>query len=99
MTPRTLHRNCCVHAYVGVAVPVFGFAMARGLGVLGGTWLIVSMVLTAVAAGVLGLLVLPAQNRAVEGRRGPPRRPPLRHRPAPPCSPAPSLCCGPRSPS
>ncbi|MFD8009305.1 DUF2269 family protein [Streptomyces sp. NPDC058955] len=65
-TLRTLHRICCVYAYVGVAVPVFGLATARSLGVLGDTWLIVSMLLTAVAAGVLGLLVLPAQNRALE---------------------------------
>ncbi|GAA3047623.1 hypothetical protein GCM10017562_07000 [Streptomyces roseofulvus] len=99
MTPRTLQRNCCVHAYVGVAVPVFGFATACGLGVLGGTWLIVSMVLTAVAAGVLGLLVLPAQNRAVEEAAG---------TAPPPSAPAPARlalltgvfhCCGPRSPS
>ncbi|WP_031003559.1 DUF2269 family protein [Streptomyces sp. NRRL F-5727] len=66
VTLRTLHRICCVYAYVGVAVPVFGFATARGLGVLGDTWLIVSMLLTAAAAGVLGLLVLPAQGRALE---------------------------------
>ncbi|MFI8320134.1 DUF2269 family protein [Streptomyces sp. NPDC085529] len=81
VTLRTLHRICCVYAYVGVAVPVFGFATARGLGVLGDTWLIVSMVLTAVAAGVLGLLVLPAQNRALEEAAG---------TAPPPSSPAPA---------
>ncbi|MFE6222611.1 MULTISPECIES: membrane protein [unclassified Streptomyces] len=65
-TLRTLHRICHVYAYVGVTVPVFGIATARSLGVLGDTWLIVSMALTAAAAGVLGLLLLPAQSRALE---------------------------------
>ncbi|MFI8350641.1 DUF2269 family protein [Streptomyces sp. NPDC085596] len=63
---RTLHRICRVYAAVGVAVPVFGFATARNLGVLGSGWLITSIVLTAVAAAVLGLLILPAQEAALE---------------------------------
>jgi len=39
---------------------------AGSLGVLGDTWLIVSIVLTAVAAGVLGLLVLPGQSAVLD---------------------------------
>ncbi|NUL05286.1 hypothetical protein HRW07_19015 [Streptomyces lunaelactis] len=59
---RNLHRICRVYATVGVVVPVFGLATANSLHVLGDTWLIVSIVLTAVAAGVLVLLVLPGQS-------------------------------------
>lgn len=62
---RTLHRICRVYAVVGVAVPVFGFATAKNMQVLGDTWLIVSMALTAVAAVVLGALVLPGQGAVV----------------------------------
>ncbi|MCZ4095140.1 DUF2269 family protein [Streptomyces sp. SID13666] len=61
-TVRLLHRICRVYAAIALAVPVFGFATASSMGVLGDTWLIVSIVLTAVAAGVLALLVLPRQD-------------------------------------
>ncbi len=60
--PRTLHRICRVYAAVGIVVPVFGFATASSLGVLGDAWLTVSIGLTAVAAGGLVLLVLPRQD-------------------------------------
>jgi uncharacterized membrane protein len=66
-TLQLLHRICQVYAVVGVVVPVFGFATASGMGVLGSAWLIASIVLTAVAAVVLGVLVLPAQSALVEG--------------------------------
>ena len=59
----TLHRICRVYAAVGIVVPVFGLATASSLGVLGDTWLLFSIGLTAAAAGVLGLLVLPRQQR------------------------------------
>ncbi|MEU6093321.1 hypothetical protein [Streptomyces sp. NPDC047079] len=62
-----LYRVCRVYAVVGVVVPVFGFATARNMGVLGDTWLIVSIVLTALAAVVLAALVLPWQGRILEG--------------------------------
>ncbi|MFS4104084.1 hypothetical protein [Streptomyces sp. PD-S100-1] len=62
---RTLHRVCRVYAGVGIAVPLFGLATAGSLGVLGDTWVIVSIVLTAAAAGVLALLVLPAQEHVL----------------------------------
>lgn len=58
---RTLHRISRVYAVLGVAVPVFGFAVASRLRVLGDAWLIVSIVLTAIAAVILALLVLPRQ--------------------------------------
>ncbi|MEU1461086.1 hypothetical protein ABZ467_10440 [Streptomyces sp. NPDC005727] len=69
-TLRLLHRICRVYAVVGVVVPVFGFATASEMHVLGSAWLIVSIVLTALAALVLGALVLPAQTALVEGAGG-----------------------------
>ncbi|MFE3408531.1 DUF2269 family protein [Streptomyces mirabilis] len=69
-TVRVLHRICRVYATVGVAVPVFGFATAKNMGVLGDTWLIVSIVLTALAAVVLAALVLPRQTALMEGMEG-----------------------------
>ncbi|MBU7596303.1 hypothetical protein JGS22_001275 [Streptomyces sp. P38-E01] len=67
---RLLHRICRVYAVFGVCVPVFGLATANSLGVLGSAWLIVSMVLTAAAAAVLGLLILPAQERELDALQG-----------------------------
>ncbi|MEU3952501.1 hypothetical protein AB0F45_09295 [Streptomyces achromogenes] len=69
-TPRLLHRICRVYAVVGVVVPVFGFATASEMGVLGSAWLIVSIALTALAALVLVALVLPAQSALLEGSAG-----------------------------
>lgn len=66
-TPHVLHRICRVYAVVGVVVPVFGFATASRLGVLGSAWLIVSIALTALAALVLAALVLPAQSALLDG--------------------------------
>ena len=58
-----LHRICTVYAVIGVAVPVFGFATAASLHVLGSPWLVASMALTAAAALVLAAVILPAQHR------------------------------------
>ncbi|GHG25651.1 MULTISPECIES: hypothetical protein [Amycolatopsis] len=58
-----LHRICRVYAYAAVAVPVFGFGVAGTMHVMGDPWLLVSIGLTAVAAAVLGLLILPRQKR------------------------------------
>ncbi|MFF3889556.1 DUF2269 family protein [Streptomyces sp. NPDC001914] len=66
-TTRLLHRICQVYAVAGVVVPVFGFATASDMGVLGDTWLIVSIALTALAAVVLAVLVLPRQSAILEG--------------------------------
>ncbi|MFJ7625317.1 DUF2269 family protein [Streptomyces sp. NPDC097595] len=64
-TLRMLHRICRVYTGIGIAVPLFGFATASSLDVLGDTWLITSIPLTAAAAGVLALLILPGQDRAL----------------------------------
>jgi hypothetical protein len=70
-TLRTLHRICRVYAGIGITVPLFGFATASSLGVLGDAWLIASVLLTAAAAGVLALLILPAQDRGLAETTGP----------------------------
>ncbi|GAA3541359.1 DUF2269 family protein [Kribbella ginsengisoli] len=62
---RTLHRISTVYAIGGIAVPVFGIAVGAGLGVLGEVWLVISMALTAVAAGVLVVAVLPVQAEVI----------------------------------
>ncbi|MFC4470877.1 DUF2269 family protein [Streptomyces xiangluensis] len=65
-TVRLLHRICRVYATVGVVVPVFGFATAGSMGVLGDAWLIVSIALTALAAAALIAMVLPRQEALLE---------------------------------
>jgi hypothetical protein len=64
---RLLHRVCRVYALLAVAVPVFGLATAGTMGVTGDPWVVVSIVLTAVAAAVLALLVLPGQRALLSG--------------------------------
>ncbi|MFF5364374.1 protease [Streptomyces scabiei] len=68
---RLLHRICRVYGGVGIAVPVLGFATAMSMGVLNDAWLIVSMLLTALAAMVLLALVLPRQEEILAGLGGP----------------------------
>ncbi|MEU8937323.1 DUF2269 family protein [Streptomyces goshikiensis] len=74
-TVRTLHRICRVYAVIAVVVPASGFATAKSLHVLGSAWLITSIALTALAAVVLGGLVLPLQEAtldALDAPAGPP---------------------------
>ncbi|MBM9508308.1 hypothetical protein [Actinacidiphila acididurans] len=61
----TLHRITRVYAAVSLAVPVFGFATASSMHVLGTPWLIASIILTALAAVCLFAL-LPLQENAME---------------------------------
>ncbi|WSS14948.1 hypothetical protein OG533_25960 [Streptomyces sp. NBC_01186] len=61
-----LHRICRAYAVVGVVVPVFGIATGQQLGVLTDVWLVVSLVLTVLAAALLGLVILPGQERLLE---------------------------------
>lgn len=60
---RGLHRITRVYAVIGILVPVFGVATGLALGVLGNAWLVTSMVLTAVAAGILIAVIVPGQRR------------------------------------
>lgn len=62
---RVLHRISRVYGTISILVPVFGVAVAATLGVLGNAWLIASMILTAVAAGLLVGVILPAQRLAL----------------------------------
>jgi uncharacterized membrane protein len=77
-TVRLLHRICRVYAGLGVAVPLLGFATALAMGVLSDGWLTASIVLTAVAAGILVAFVLPRQEELVDQLTG--RRPVERSR-------------------
>lgn len=61
-----LHRICRGYALLGLAVPAFGFATAAQLGVLTDAWLIASIILTAIAAGLLAVAILPAQQRLLK---------------------------------
>ncbi|MFF0268134.1 hypothetical protein [Kribbella sp. NPDC004536] len=59
---QVLHRITNVYGWASLAVPVFGFALAGSMHVMGETWLIISIVLTLAAALVLAYLVVPAQS-------------------------------------
>lgn len=61
-----LHRICRAYAVVGVSVPVLGIATGAQLGVLTDAWLLASLVLTMLAAVLLGAVILPAQSRLLE---------------------------------
>nr|WP_246425246.1 hypothetical protein [Streptomonospora nanhaiensis] len=67
---RLLARICRVYAVLGALVPMFGFATAIGMGVMGDAWLMVSIGLTAIAAAVLVGLILPGQRRALAALSG-----------------------------
>ncbi|HWU11673.1 MAG TPA: hypothetical protein VN520_35880 [Streptomyces sp.] len=67
-----LHRVCYGYSLAGVFVPVFGIATGAALGVLTDAWLIASLVLTLIAAAILGFAVLPGQRRLLaEGEDAP----------------------------
>ncbi|AGB22221.1 putative integral membrane protein (DUF2269) [Mycobacterium sp. JS623] len=57
-----MHRITCVYAVLGLAVPVVGIVLAVKMGVLTDLWIVLSLVVTLGAAGVLAGLVLPAQR-------------------------------------
>lgn len=64
---RVLHRICHVYSIISLAVPTFGMALAFEVGALDEAWLLVSIGLTAVAAGILALGVLPEQREVLRG--------------------------------
>ncbi|NGN69014.1 DUF2269 family protein [Streptomyces sp. A7024] len=66
-TAKLLHRICRGYTVVGIAVPVFGVATGAQMGVLTDAWLLASIVLTAGAAALLVLAILPRQERLMEG--------------------------------
>ncbi|WP_190819446.1 hypothetical protein [Saccharopolyspora pogona] len=58
-----LYRICRGYTVVGIAVPVFGIATGAQFGVLTDPWLIISLVLTVIAAIILAMGILPGQQR------------------------------------
>lgn len=66
-----LYRICRVYTYIAIAVPFFGLATAGSMHVFGSAWVQVSIGLTAVAALVLALVVLPGQRKVLAGQGGP----------------------------
>ncbi|WP_205752839.1 DUF2269 family protein [Cryptosporangium phraense] len=61
----SLHRICRVYTVLGLLVPAFGLATAASMGVLTDAWVLTSIALTAAAAAVLTLAVLPRQAEAL----------------------------------
>ena len=60
-----LHRITRSYALVAVAVPLLGIATASALDVLTQSWVLVSILLTAVAGLLLALAVVPQQRRVL----------------------------------
>ncbi|MFJ1590496.1 hypothetical protein ACIOD0_09660 [Kitasatospora albolonga] len=69
-TAAFLHKLCRGYAVVGIAVPVLGLATGAQMGVLGDAWLLVSIVLTTIAAAVLMAMVLPGQRELLGEEEG-----------------------------
>ncbi|MBR8744204.1 hypothetical protein [Nocardiopsis sp. MG754419] len=64
-TARLLHRITRVYGVLTLAVPVVGLVLAFVQGRTGEIWIVVAMVLTALAGGLLALQVLPRQREAL----------------------------------
>jgi hypothetical protein len=64
---KVLYRICQTYAVVGLAVPLLGIATAVSMGVLTQAWVLVSIALTAVAAVVLVVSILPDQRAVLAG--------------------------------
>lgn len=63
---RVLYRICGIYSAGVLVVVLFGFFTAQSLGVLGEAWLIAAIALTALAALVLAVAVLPAQRTFID---------------------------------
>jgi len=62
---RVLHRITSTYGALALVVPVAGLALAAVQGRLGEIWIVVAMVLTAVAGALLMLRIRPAQRDAI----------------------------------
>ncbi|WP_433510515.1 hypothetical protein ACQP2T_42540 [Nonomuraea sp. CA-143628] len=60
-----LHRVTRGYGLFGIVVPVVGIAAAMVQGRIGEIWITVSMILTAVAGGLLALQIYPRQSEAL----------------------------------
>lgn len=63
---RMLHGVTRVYGVLALVVPVLGLVLAAVQGRLGEVWIIVAMVLTAVAGGLLALRIAPGQRAVLE---------------------------------
>lgn len=64
-TARLLHRITRVYGTLALAVPALGLALALVQGRTTEVWVVVAMVLTAVAGGLLALQIAPRQAEAI----------------------------------
>lgn len=67
-TARALHRITRVYGYLAVIVPVVGLVLAGVQGRTTEVWIIVAMVLTAIAGALLVLQITPRQRHALDRR-------------------------------
>ena len=63
---RMLHGVTRVYGVLALVVPVIGLVLAAVQGRLGEIWVVVAMVLTAVAGGLLALRIAPGQRAALD---------------------------------
>lgn len=64
-TARLLHRTTRVYGVLGLVVPAVGLTLALVQGRSTELWVVVAMVLTAVAGGLLALQITPRQREAL----------------------------------
>lgn len=64
-TARVLHRITRIYGVLAVAVPVVGLLLATVQGRTSEVWVVVAMVLTAIAGGLLALQIAPLQQQAL----------------------------------
>lgn len=63
---RALQRITRVYGTLALMVPAVGIALAAVQGRLGEVWVVTAMVLTAIAGGLLALLIAPLQQEALD---------------------------------
>ncbi|MFG3439212.1 hypothetical protein ACGF0J_18365 [Nonomuraea sp. NPDC047897] len=61
-----MHRISRGYGVAGIVVPVVGIALAVTQGRMGEIWITLSMILTAAAAAILALLIVPRQREALD---------------------------------
>ena len=67
---RVLHRVTRVYGLLAVIVPVVGLALAAAQGRTTEVWVLVAMLLTAIAGGLLALQIAPRQREALAAPAG-----------------------------
>jgi len=67
---RVLHRITRVYGLLAVIVPVVGLALAAAQGRTTEVWVLVAMLLTAIAGGLLALQIAPRQREALAATAG-----------------------------